>query len=204
MKKSDKNMFKRKSMPYVAFTVILITISGWLSSFLLLKNGMHTMWLRYAISVLIAFVVAYFLFLLLIKVIGSLSSGFEKLNEDINKTKKKGSWSFLDGVNFDLDGLCLIFVFFIVIAIFVIAIFAISSFTIVIAEIALFDVGVSASLLPVLRRKEKITYKVLFKALAIPFLILLLIAVIYGLIVQNWLPEIDSVGDIWHYIRSKK
>jgi len=216
-----KVLLQKRGAPkrQMSFIVLSTAAAGFLYSFLMLSLGLRSMSIRYALVI----VMAYLTFLFLIRVWLRLHKKKLELNGDIDlldigdiadsipaggpgNTDFPGSESYTGGgsgrgldIGFDLD----LDELAVVIAVLA-AVLAglIASFYIVFASPSLFaevllDGALSMGLYSRLKKLERRHWlQSAIKKTVVPFLIVLIFFFIAGIIMQNYAPGADSIGDV--------
>ncbi len=199
----------------MTFIVLLTGAVGFLTSVLLLRVGLHTMWLRYALSI----VMAYMGFLLLVRVWLAMHQSLlpggdeEQINpSDFSRMLAEGiqpspfdapSHEAPSMVEIGLDEL----VVYLALLVAAFSLMVSSAYVIwiapdLLAEVLL-DSVLSVGLYRRLRDIDRQHWSVsVFRRTILPAMIVLLTFIIAGAVLQAYAPYADSLGQVWVRLKS--
>ena len=194
---------------------------GFLASYVLLHCHIYRMWLRYPVSVLVAWIAFLFLTRLWAEFERTYFSEVEEITKllegrdpaEVARSVKKRDWSFMDW--FDLGGLdldpegCLGVLAFILLGALVIAaigaiITIVTAAPMLISEIFLDAVLVSALYKRVRNLDQRWWISGAVRQTAKPVLLSALLLLIVGLAFHYYAPEARSIGGVWLHWRNPR
>jgi hypothetical protein len=217
-----KRLLQARSYPRLQMSIIVLSTAaaGFLFSFLLLSLGLKRMGIRYALAIFLAYLTFLFLIWLWLQlqkkrlevdveidaedVVDIIESIADGMPADTDFTGGSGSGGGFDiGVDFDLDELLVVIAALAaVLAGLIASLYIVFSSPTLFAEVLL-DGVLSVGLYKRLRKLEQRHWlQSAIKKTWVPFLVVLLFFFIAGLIMQNYAPAADSIGDVWEKLVS--
>lgn len=214
-----KESLLQRSLPRLLMTlmILLTGMAGFLSSFVMLHVGLEKMWLRYALSIIVSYVV----FLLLLKIwlrlqqpkdeidfdadivdagfdIGGSSGSVSSIGSS-NSGSNSSSGVFGFDIDFDLDDGAVLVIVLVILALVLFAlVYVVYIAPVLLAEILVDGLVISSLSLGLKETDRRHWLSSVFKKTWIPLMIIVALFIIAGATLQTTHPEARSIVEWWN------